>query len=445
MAGQITVCSMVPMRSIPFKVVAILGLNDGQFPRSRPPLGFDLMAQDKPRLGDRSRRGDDRYLFLEALLSARNSLYLSYQGFDIHKNEQRPPSLVLEELFDYLSRAYGFDKESDVRTLPLQPFSQRNYEGRFPSFDARWANINQSRQSPFQPLTALVDIKSEWHLTEWINFLTHPSKYFAQQRLGLFLGYDNRDALEDTEPFDLTHLDRYQIQSLTITELLEQGEHSSLVKQQLATSAWPVNNQVAEQVTQWQADASEFTNILKQLGAGQIENNHHILELGNVEITADLPLNAKGELLRWRLANPKGKDVIDLWLHHLMANSIKPTSTVGLFRGPKETYSVIRCEPVTHAKNILEQIYRLLLEGLSEPLFLNADLLISLLNGKDDEASFNKMWDDTYNQRGLKYDDYVQYFWQQCPDYELTMSRLQSFYEPLLAHCVVSTWESDDE
>lgn len=104
MVGQVTFCSMLPMRSIPFKVIAVLGLNDGEFPRQRQPLGFDLMAKNPVMLGDRSRRGDDRYLFLEAIISARHALYLSYQGRNIKNNNEKQPSLVLKELMDYLTQ-----------------------------------------------------------------------------------------------------------------------------------------------------------------------------------------------------------------------------------------------------------------------------------------------------------------------------------------------------
>ncbi len=108
MVGQVTFCSMLPMRSIPFKVIAVLGLNDGDFPRQRKPQAFDLMQQTPSRIGDRSRRGDDRYLFLEALISARQALYLSYQGRNIKNNSEKQPSLVLKELFAYLTDAYGW-------------------------------------------------------------------------------------------------------------------------------------------------------------------------------------------------------------------------------------------------------------------------------------------------------------------------------------------------
>jgi exodeoxyribonuclease V gamma subunit len=69
-AGAVTFATLMPMRAIPFRHVCLLGLNDGDYPRTRVPMDFDLMGRDY-RPGDRSRREDDRYLFLEALLSAR--------------------------------------------------------------------------------------------------------------------------------------------------------------------------------------------------------------------------------------------------------------------------------------------------------------------------------------------------------------------------------------
>lgn len=79
------------MRSLPFKVICLLGLNDGDFPRNTKAAVFDLVAKH-PAKGDRARRDDDRYLFLEALISAREILYLSYIGRDIRKDEELAPS-----------------------------------------------------------------------------------------------------------------------------------------------------------------------------------------------------------------------------------------------------------------------------------------------------------------------------------------------------------------
>ena len=104
LAGQINFCTLMPMRSIPFKVVCLLGMNDGVYPRTLPPLGFDLMAQQVKR-GDRSRRDDDRYLFPEAILSAQQRLYISFIGRSIQDNSLRYPSVLVTELLEYRSKA----------------------------------------------------------------------------------------------------------------------------------------------------------------------------------------------------------------------------------------------------------------------------------------------------------------------------------------------------
>ena len=125
LSGGVTFCAMVPMRSLPFEVVCMIGMNDGAFPRMRRPFGFDLMADDF-RKGDRSRRDDDRYLFLESMLSARRCLYVSYTGRHIRDDSVIPPSVLVSELLDHI--AQGLDAGIDVRehlvtVHPLQAFS----------------------------------------------------------------------------------------------------------------------------------------------------------------------------------------------------------------------------------------------------------------------------------------------------------------------------------
>jgi len=89
LTGGLTFCALLPMRSIPFRVICLLGMNDDAYPRPTRPLGFDLLAA-RPRPGDRSRRKDDRYLFLEALVSARDKLIICYQGRSVQDNSFRP-------------------------------------------------------------------------------------------------------------------------------------------------------------------------------------------------------------------------------------------------------------------------------------------------------------------------------------------------------------------
>ncbi|HBX72736.1 MAG TPA: hypothetical protein DEG86_07115, partial [Halieaceae bacterium] len=258
LTGQVTVCSMVPMRSIPFRLVAVLGLNDGDFPRQRPPLGFDLMAQDRPRAGDRSRRGDDRYLFLEALVSARDALYLSYQGRDVRNNSERQPSLVLEELCRYLEASSAWERE-DLWTLPLQPFSAQNYAGALRTFDPHWQRLAAPLAAPVRTVTLPPpETRPEvLPLLALVKALEHPARYFAEQRLGLAPGRAATAELSDSEPFVSSHLDRYRVQQL-IVERLWAGDHAGLdeaLRRERLSGRLPAHTMTAAQIDTWREQA----------------------------------------------------------------------------------------------------------------------------------------------------------------------------------------------
>ena len=107
-AGGVTFCTLLPMRAIPFDVVCLLGMNDGDYPRRASRSDFDLMAlPGQARPGDRSRRDDDRQLMLDALLSARRVLYISWAGRSVRDNQEQPPSVLVAQLRDYLAAGWG--------------------------------------------------------------------------------------------------------------------------------------------------------------------------------------------------------------------------------------------------------------------------------------------------------------------------------------------------
>ncbi|MEM5789491.1 MAG: exodeoxyribonuclease V subunit gamma, partial [Syntrophobacteraceae bacterium] len=132
LTGGVTFCSMLPMRSIPFKVVCLIGMNENAFPRQSKPLEFDLMAKD-PRPGDRSLRNDDRYLFLEALISAETRLYISYTGQSSRDNSVMPPSVLVSELMDYIRKNFRKENSGDetwfLTRHRLQPFNPAYFTG----------------------------------------------------------------------------------------------------------------------------------------------------------------------------------------------------------------------------------------------------------------------------------------------------------------------------
>ncbi|MHA7879661.1 MAG: exodeoxyribonuclease V subunit gamma [Saccharospirillum sp.] len=441
LTGQITVCSMVPMRSIPFRVLAILGLNDGEFPRQRPPLGFDLMAQDTPRLGDRSRRGDDRYLFLEALLSARESLYLSYQGRDINTNSERQPSLVLAELMAYLEQASDWRPEQ-IDRLPLQPFSPGNYQGTWPSFDAHWLRLGQPLPERNQ-IARLPepDWPEQLSIDDLLRFAEHPARAFARSRLGLFLDVTDRPELSDAEPFSADHLDRYLLQQALIdARLLPDAPPADQVLQEAQLSGrLPDNPLIAETLQDWQHQADHFADHLGQLGAQQLTLEEAELTLGEMTLSARLPRLGQGDLLFWRLADAKGKDRLRLWLHHLFANCLGECTTWGLFRQPKEdqVYSLeLAPLPKTNAERELNAWLATWRRGQCEPLPWHCEIGVTMCQPREKrdyhKGDFDTLWHgDGYYNAGLGADAYLNWFWPEAPEHDPLYEALTALYEPL--------------
>lgn len=218
LAGSVNFCTLMPMRAIPFKLVCLLGMNDGDYPRAQPPLDFDLMGSDY-RPGDRSRREDDRYLLLEALLSARDQLYISWVGRSIRDNSERPASVLIGQLRDHLASGWrlpGTDEnllESLTQEHPLQPFSARYFhEGdKLFSYANEWQALHQANAT--NDTTELLDdyLQEEpLSLGQLQDFLRNPVRHFFSQRLKVFFEA-TEVPLPDEEPFVLDALQRYNL------------------------------------------------------------------------------------------------------------------------------------------------------------------------------------------------------------------------------------------
>jgi len=133
LAGGVTFCGLVPLRTVPFRAVCLIGMNDGEFPRRDRNRAINLIRR-QPRLGDTSVRDDDRLLLLQWLLAARDVFYVSYTGLDTMTGEALEPSMTVTELLDFVARNQfaGTPREDALRWLvtrqPMQPFSPRYFE-----------------------------------------------------------------------------------------------------------------------------------------------------------------------------------------------------------------------------------------------------------------------------------------------------------------------------
>ena len=508
MAGQVTFCSMVPMRSVPFRVIAVLGLNDGEFPRQRQPMGFDLMATEPPRKGDRSRRGDDRYLFLEALISCRDKLYLSYQGHDIKTNNSREPSLVLQELINYLEKGYGWQlsselspklsskKASQLFKVPLQAFSKDNYltspcfrrgiegvanqqpdtKNNFQSFNASWLKLSEpgETRNNLHEVAALFSADEDITISaeQLVQFFDNPCKQFAQHRLGLYLDNNNAIIPEDSEPFVTNHLDRYLIQDAIIKTVLSEDYPSEEMQQQAMAELMrgfslsgnlPDTPNVESDLLEWQEQAGNFAGYIhsriEQQNVKQIVTKSVVVSIDNVQIEAELPMLGNS-LLYWRLASPKGKDDIRMWIHHLIAQiDFDNISTHGVFRGSQGKdgkgqsiltvqFDSLDTDSTYSAREQLSALIQCWKEGMQQPVLLNAALgqkhCYIKKNAKNqpiskplNDYSFSAFWHDDFQTQGLGSDPYVYWFWgdsSEPPQWQNNwQARIEKIYAPLYA------------
>lgn len=262
--GGLIFCSLMPMRAVPFKHIYILGLNDDAFPRKDTTPSFNLMGvKSLSRINDRSLSIDDRYIFLEAILSAEKSLYLSYLGESPIDKTQKNPSTVITELEDYLGDNFTVpnsdpnNSEENRKNVLKRLFRQErlnsydliNYQKEssdslklYPSFNktAFWKMDISENGLPTEkdkkiPIGCLGNSqdKNPWNITlqpnitvsisDLKNALLNPCKSFLKSRLNIKLDLKNQIKLNDEEPFSLDNLDKSDI----LREIIESEMISS--------------------------------------------------------------------------------------------------------------------------------------------------------------------------------------------------------------------------
>jgi len=231
LSGRVNFCTLMPMRAIPFRLICLLGMNDGDYPRSQQAQSFDLMTQrGHYRPGDRSRRQDDQYLFMEALLSARQQLYISWVGRNIRDNSERPPSVLISQLRDTLEQ--GWRLADNLPTLlseitvahPLQPFSRqyvvKNRDARLFTYAREWFDESRLINAPLA-ISPPTEKTLTLSLESLARFLKAPVKTFCNHTLKF--GFDDETSTsEDNEPFEFNRLESYILSNELLTNLKSQ-------------------------------------------------------------------------------------------------------------------------------------------------------------------------------------------------------------------------------
>ncbi|MGL9630027.1 exodeoxyribonuclease V subunit gamma [Escherichia coli] len=383
LAGPVNICTLMPMRSIPFKVVCLLGMNDGVYPRQLAPLGFDLMSQ-KPKRGDRSRRDDDRYLFLEALISAQQKLYISYIGRSIQDNSERFPSVLVQELIDYIGQSHYLPgdealncDESEARVKAhltchhtRMPFDPQNYQpGNLQSYAREWlpaaSQAGKAHSEFVQPLP--FTLPETVPLETLQRFWAHPVRAFFQMRLQVHFRTEDSE-IPDTEPFILEGLSRYQINQQLLNALVEQDDAERLFRRFRAAGDLPYG---AFGEIFWETQCQEMQQLADRVIACRQPGQSMEIDLAcnGVQITGWLPQVQPDGLLRWRPSLLSVAQGMQLWLEHLVycASGGNGESRLFLRKDGEWRFPPLAAEQALHYLSQLIEGYR---EGMSAPLLV---------------------------------------------------------------------------
>ncbi len=382
LTGAVTFCTMVPMRSLPFALVCLLGLDDGALPRRTPAAGFDLIGQ-KPRHGDRARRLDDRYLLLETLLSARQGLYLSYVGRDPRSNAVLPPSVLISELLDVVDltgvAANGSASAQITHQHPLQPFAPGNFaSAAHAGFAAPWFRAAQRLSEPVVPAPAfasrLAAPDADWLTIEpsqLLHCFKHPARYLLEQRLGLHLA-QGTEVLAGDEPFSVEWTSQHGLRQLAL-QAIEQSWTEPQERAVAAASGWlPVGELGQAYWGQIRGPIRAFAPTLFDERPAEAAQPLLVdITLAGVRIHGWLEGVTDEGLFDYRLRDLGAWELAPFWLRHLLLNC---AATPGIRRdsrllSPKSEW---RLGPLANPLELLQPWLEAYQSALCEPLPLLA-------------------------------------------------------------------------
>jgi exodeoxyribonuclease V gamma subunit len=376
LAGGVTFCALKPMRSIPFKVICLIGMNDTAFPRNDPRPGFDLIAE-QPRAGDPSRRDDDRQIFLEALLSARDALHISYCGLSPKDDSESPPSVVVSELLDHL-RAEFVSPEGDELVIrhPLQAFSPRYFDGTglfsYSRENHRACARSNAPRIELAPFAAegLRAPGAEWQIVDIAqlrSFFAHPARYFLRSRLQLRLP-DEAAPLDEREPMTFEGLARYKLEEALVHAMLAGDTELDPRGFARATGSLPAGWAGELSQREMQNALSDFVaSVAPSLSTEKLPPLAVDLAIGAWQLRGTIHNVYAGALVRFRPAVIRPKDFLRAWIDHLALNVVAPEGypRATMLLGKEEAR---RFEPVANARETLASLLDLYGAGLRAPL-----------------------------------------------------------------------------
>ncbi|WP_410872433.1 exodeoxyribonuclease V subunit gamma [Nocardia sp. A7] len=379
--GELTVCTLVPMRSVPHRVVVLLGLDDDVFPRPGSVDGDDLLARD-PLVGERDARSEDRQLLLDAIMAAGDTLHVLHTGADPVTGAARPPAVPVAELLDVLATHVGQAAMDAVHIRhPLQAFDRRNFAPENPrSFDTVALAGARAAARPSRPRPPLLTAPlppapvADVALAELISFAEHPVRAFLWQRLGLRVPEESED-IADQLPIELDGLAKWDLGERMLTARLTGADPAALRAAEWRRGTLPPFGFGTKVLDEVEGTVDTLVRTALPDYEAPPRAVDIAIDLGNGRTLAGTVPEVRGEtLVRTTYSRLAPKHRLASWVSLLALAATEDRSWQaistgrGQFRSRPVARSVITAPEAPAALAILRDLVRLRDEGLCEPL-----------------------------------------------------------------------------
>lgn len=431
LARGVTFCKMVPLRNIPFKVVALLGMDDGAFPRKGTEISFDKVAQN-PKQGDRNPREEDLQMFLEAVLSARKYLVITYTSLDARTKKPLPPASPVALLFDALEESFrikGHEESKDaVKKLvfkehPLHPFSPRNFFKEHPwSFDVR--NLEAARmlshgsnetRTPFTSPVEIMDLPKTLNLRQLENFLVQPQKHFLE-----FHGFApmlEDYTIDEEEQVLLEALQEYHLKDEVFRELARDKQKEEILLRLVRQGELPIGSIGRVLADAILLESAETLLLeLKDLLAVEPTKVSGAIQLGDVQLKGEVELINR-DYVFWTVGDIDAKRLLRAWVRHLwLLSSGADYSGKALLFGLKKNkgwWEITNTEilkPKSPVEELLGVLVDLYFKGLRFPLPFFLESSKAVAGSEENHAAKKALstWSNPFQDRpNERMDPYV--------------------------------------
>ncbi len=451
LASGLTFCGLRPMRSIPFRVICLTGLTSTAFPRQDTPPGFDLMSS-RPRPGDRSLREDDRYLFLESIISARETLVLTYPGLSQSDNAEAPPSVLVSELLDYLDDRYTSGGDSPSEALVFRHKLQAFHPDYF-SADSRLFSYSRQNRDAAEALFARLapgpffpgentappseGAPPEVDIEELIRFLSHPCRQLL--RALRINPDDGEEDFLDEEPLTApSGFDAYDMSQELLLRALSEPEadlEELLPAWQLLPPGQAGADAGRELCTKIRSLADRARAVI---GTEKPRRLDLRLDLGSAVLTGRIDLHGN-RVVTCRPAKTKGPDMLRLWVRHLAATAAGiDASSVHI--GAADDFEA---PDAGDARSTIQDLLGLYLRGMHVPIpfFPRTSLAYAKARftgrkPKERSEALNaalREWDGAFGISAERDDPHLAFLYRDRePDWEDFADAAERIYGPLL-------------